>query len=100
MNNNKKRTLSGLSETSRRLLKIFGENEIIFEFDKCRKNIKAEKNAIYIKEYKKVVTKMEVKLVTKKDKMRQKCNKIELMLVRENNNTVTMTPHDKTDWNE
>ena len=78
---------------------MFGENEV-FEFDKCRKNIKAEKNAIYIKEYKKVVTKMEVKLVTKKDKMRQKCNKIELMLVRENNNTVTMTPHDKTDWNE
>ena len=61
---------------------------------------KQKKNAIYIKEYKKIVTKMEVKLVTKKDKMRQKCNKIELMLVRENNNTVTMTPHDKTDWNE
>ena len=37
---NKKRTLSGLSETLRRLLQIFGENEIVFEFDKCRKNIK------------------------------------------------------------
>ena len=64
------RTLSGLSETSRWLLQMFGENEI-FEFGKCRKNIKAEKNAIYIK-YKKIVAKMEVKLVTKKDKMREK----------------------------
>ena len=100
MNNNKKRTLSGLSETSRRLLKIFGENEIIFEFDKCRKNIKAEKNAIYIK-YKRIVAKMEVKLVTKKNKMREKLKKNELMSVREdNNNTVTMTPQDKTDRNE
>ena len=62
---NKNQTLSGLSETSRRLLQIFGENEIVFEFDKCRKNIKAEKNSIYIQEYKKIVAKIEVKLVTK-----------------------------------
>ena len=72
---NKMRTLSGLSETSCPLLHIFGENEIIFEFDKWRKNIKAEKNAIYIKEYKKIVAKMEVKLVTKKDKTREKLKK-------------------------
>ena len=97
---NKTRTLSGLNETSRPLLQIFGENKIIFEFDKWRKNIKAEKNAIYIKEYKKIVAKMEVKLVTKKDKMREKLKKIELMSVHEDNNTVTMTPHDKTDRNE
>ena len=97
---NKMRTLNGLNETSRPLLHIFGENEIIFEFDKWRKNIKAEKNAIYIKEYKKIVAKMEVKLVTKKDKMREKLKKIELMSVHEDNNTVTMTPHDKTDRNE
>ena len=64
---NKMRTLSELSETSCPLLHIFGENETIFEFDKWRKNIKAEKNAIYIKEYKKIVAKIEVKLVTKKD---------------------------------
>ena len=72
---NKTRTLSGLNETSRPLLQIFGENKIIFEFDKWSKNIKAEKNAIYIKEYKKIVAKMEVKLVTKKDKMREKLKK-------------------------
>ena len=78
---------------------MFGENEV-FEFDKCRKNIKAEKNAIYIK-YKRIVAKMEVKLVTKKNKMREKLKKNELMSVREdNNNTVTMTPQDKTDRNE
>ena len=94
------RTLSGSNETSHPLLHIFGENEIIFEFEKWRKNIKAEKNAIYIKEYKKIVAKMEVKLVTKKDKMREKLKKIELMSVHEDNNTVTMTPHDKTDRNE
>ena len=52
---------------------MFGENEV-FEFDKCRKNIKAEKNAIYIK-YKRIVAKMEVKLVTKKNKMREKLKK-------------------------
>ena len=75
MKKNKMRTLSGLNETSHPLLHIFGENEIIFEFEKWRKNIKAEKNAIYIKEYKKIVAKMEVKLVTKKDKMREKLKK-------------------------
>ena len=84
---NKTRTLSGLSETSRQLLQIFSENEIIFEFDKCRKNIKAKKNEIYIKEYEKIVAKMEVKLVTKKEKMREKLKKNELMSVHEDNNT-------------
>ena len=58
-----------------------------------------KKNAIYIKD-KKIVAKMEVKLVTKKDKMREKLKKIELMSVHEDNNTVTLTPHDKTDSNE
>ena len=72
----------------------------MFKFDKCRKNIKAEKNAIYIKEYKKIVAKIEVKLVTKKDIIREKFKKIELMSIHEDNNTVTMTPHDKTDRNE
>ena len=55
---NKKRTLSGLSEASRRLLQIFGENEIIFEFDKCRKNIKADKKMQFIfKDIKKMLLK-------------------------------------------
>ena len=40
---NKKRALNGLSETSHRLLQVFGENEIISEFGKCGKNTKAEK---------------------------------------------------------
>ena len=73
MKKNKKQPLSRLSETLRQLLQIFGENEIVFEIDKCRKNIKAEKNSIYIQEYKKIVAKIEVKLVTKK---RQKETKI------------------------
>ena len=97
---NKKQPLSRLSETLRRLLQIFGENEIVFEIDKCRKNIKAEKNSIYIQEYKKIVAKIEVKLVTKNDKMRQKFLKIELMSMCEDNNTVTMRPQDKTDRSE
>ena len=32
---NKKQTLSGLSETSRQLPQILGENEIVFESNKC-----------------------------------------------------------------
>ena len=55
--NNKKPTLSGLSETSRRLLQIFGENEIIFDFDKCRKNIKVEKMQFVFKNIKKLLLK-------------------------------------------
>ena len=55
--NNKKPTLSGLSETSRRLLQIFGENEIIFDFDKCRKNIKVGKMQFVFKNIKKLLLK-------------------------------------------
>ena len=54
----------------------------------------------FILKIKKIVAKMEVKLVTKKDKMREKLKKNQLMSVHEDNNTVTMTPHDKTDSNE
>ena len=60
----------------------------------------AEKNSIDIQEYKKIVAKIEVKLVTKKDKMRQKLKKIELMSMCEDSNTVTMRPQDKTDMSE
>ena len=42
---------------------------------------------------------MEVKLVTKKDKMREKQKKIELTSMCEDK-TVTMTPQDKTDRSE
>ena len=79
---------------------IFVENEIVFNFDKCWKNIKAEKNSIYIQENKKIVAKTEVKLVTKKDEMREKIKKIELMSTCEDNNTVTVRPQDKTDRSE
>ena len=48
---------------------------------------KQKKNEIYIKEYEKIVAKMEVKLVTKKEKMREKLKKNELMSVHEDNNT-------------
>ena len=77
------------------MLQIFRENKIVFEFDKRIKNIEAEKDSIYIQEYKKIVAKIEVKLVTKKDKMRQKFKKTEVMLMCEDNNTVTMKPHIK-----
>ena len=60
----------------------------------------AEKNSIDIQEYKKIVAKIEVKLVTKKDKMRQKFKKIELMSMCEDNNIVTMRPKGKTDRSE
>ena len=42
---------------------------------------------------------MEVKLATKKDKMREKQKKIELTSMCEDK-TVTMTPQDKTDRSE
>ena len=80
-------TLSGLSETSYWLLEIFGENEIIFEFDICRKNIKAERKMQFILKIKKIVAKMEVKLVTKKDKMREKLKKNWTDSVHEDNDT-------------
>ena len=48
---------------------------------------KKKKNEIYIKEFEKIVAKMEVKLVTKKEKMREKLKKNELMSVHEDNNT-------------
>ena len=52
-----------------------------------QKKYQSEKNEIYIKEFEKIVAKMEVKLVTKKEKMREKFKKNELMSVHEDNNT-------------
>ena len=54
---NKKETLSGLSEISRRLLQILGENEIVFEFDKCRKISKQKKIQFVFKNIKKLLLK-------------------------------------------
>ena len=51
---NKKRTLSGLSETSRPLLQIFGENEIVFESNKCSKISKQKKSRFILKNTKKL----------------------------------------------
>ena len=50
-----------------------------------QQNIKAEKKSIYIQEYKKIVAKIVVKLVTKKDRL------------TEDNNTVTMRLQDETE---
>ena len=41
-----------------------------------QQNIKAEKKSIYIQEYKKIVAKIVVKLVTKKDRLREKLKKM------------------------
>ena len=60
-------------------------------------NIKAEKKLIYIQEYKKIVAKIVVKLVTKKYRLREKLKKIELMSMCEDNNTVTMRLQDETE---
>ena len=62
-----------------------------------QQNIKAEKKSIYIQEYKKIVAKIVVKLVTKKDRLREKFKKIELMSMCEDNNTVTMRLQDETE---
>ena len=40
-----------------------------------QKKYQSKKNEIYIKEFEKIVAKMEVKLVTKKEKMREKLKK-------------------------
>ena len=52
-----------------------------------QKKYQSKKNEIYIKEFEKIVAKMEVKLMTKKEKMREKFKKNELMSVHEGNNT-------------
>ena len=64
-----------------------------------KKYQRRNKNAIFIQENKEIAAKMEVKLVTKKDKMREKQKKIELPSMCEDK-TVTMTPQDKTDRSE
>ena len=65
-----------------------------------KKYQRRKKNAICIQENKEIAAKMEVKLVTKKDKMREKQKNVELTSVCEDNKTVTMTPQDKTDRSE
>ena len=62
-----------------------------------QQNIKAEKKSIYIQEYKKIVAKIVVMLVTKKDRLREKLKKIELMSMCEDNNMVTMRLQDETE---
>ena len=60
---NNKRTLSGLSESSRQLLQVS-----YLDLTKAEKTSKQKKNTIYVQEYKKIVAKMEAEILTKKIK--------------------------------
>ena len=92
---NNKRTLSGLSESSRQLLQVS-----YLDLTKAEKTSKQKKNTIYVQEYKKTIAKMEAEILTKKNKMREKLKRIELMSACEDNNTATMTQKNKADRSE
>ena len=72
----------------------------IWIWQRQKKHQSRKKNTIYVQEYKKIVAKMEAEILTKKDKMREKLKRIELMSVYEDNNTVTMTHKNKADRSE
>ena len=92
---NNKRTLCGLSESSRQLLQVS-----YLDLTKAEKTSKQKKNTIYVQEYKKAIAKMEAEILTKKNKMREKLKRIELMSACEDNNTATMTHKNKADRSE
>ena len=94
-------TNNSLSKSSNMLLKIFGSENIIFEFDKARKNLKNNASAVSKSIYRVIVAKLEVKLTLKYDELREHLKKFELENLKKSShlNTVPTNKDDQESYN-
>ena len=74
-----------MSKTAKLLKNLIGDDPLVHEFNKSRKILKLQKSAKHTENYKLVVRKLEVKLLSLSDKYHKKLNKLEMMTLTENN---------------
>lgn len=93
---------TNLSNSSKKLIYVLGENELIIKYDKIRKEMK-DKNKKYNTfrktEYNKITAALEVKLTIKKDELKQKLQRLEYGTMKENKST-DVVPNNETNKKE
>ena len=80
------------SNTTKGLIKIFGEQEYILEYDKRRKMLKSNKNNENLARYKDIIAQIEVKIVCEEDHLKKELKNLELIFLKDSNNT-TIQPN-------
>ena len=80
------------SNTTKGLIKIFGEKEYVLEYDKGRKKLKSNKNNENLARYRDIIAQIEVKIVCEEDNLKNKLKNLELTFLKNSNNT-TIQPY-------
>ena len=75
------------SNTTKGLLKIFGEQEYILECDKSRKMLTSNKNNENLARYRDIIAQIEVKIVCEEDNLKKELKNLELTFLKDSNNT-------------
>ena len=74
-----------MSKTAELLKNLIGNDPLVHEFNKSRRILKLQKSVEDTENYKLIVAKLEVKLLSLSDKYHKKLNKLEMMTLTENN---------------
>ena len=74
-----------LSKTAELLKNLIGNDPLVHEFNKSRRILKLQKSVEDTENYKLIVAKLEVKLLSLSYKYHKKLNKLEMMALTENN---------------
>ena len=74
-----------MSKTAELLKNLIGNDPLVHEFNKSRRILKLQKSVEDTENYKLIVAKLEVKLLSLSDKYHKKLNKPEMMTLTENN---------------
>ena len=74
-----------MSKTAELLKNLIGNDPLVHEFSKSRRILNLQKSAEDTENYKLIVAKLEVKLLSLSDKYHKKLNKLEMMTLTENN---------------
>ena len=78
--------------TTKRLIKVFGEQEYILEYDKRRKMLKSNKSNENLARYRGIIAQIEVKIVCEEDNLKKELKNLELIFLKDSNNT-SIQPH-------
>ena len=80
------------SNTAKGLIKIFGEQKYILEYDKRRKKLKSNKNNENLARYRDIIAQIEVKIVCEEDNLKKELKNLKLTFLKDSNNT-TIQPY-------
>ena len=81
-----------LSNTTKGLIKIFGEQQYILQYDKRRKMLKSNKNNENLARYRDIIAQIEVKIACEEDSLKKELKNPELIFLKDINNT-NMQPY-------